>query len=77
MEDFRGRTANDRAAALEAKYEPKEEGKEAEAAAFLGGKVEEVLENLRKGRTLEAGERAMKGASDLSINSPERVANYM
>jgi hypothetical protein len=77
MEEFRKRSANDRPAALEAKYDPKEEGKEAEAAAFLGGKVEEVLENLRKGRTLEAGERAMEGASDMSINSPERVSNYI
>jgi len=77
MEEFRKRSSNDRPAALEAKYDPKEEGKEAEAAAFLGGKVEEVLENLRKGRTLEAGERAMEGASDMSINSPERVSNYI
>ena len=68
MEDFRGRTANDRSAALEAKYDP---------AAFLGNKAEEIIQAMRKGRTLEAGERAMEGASDLSINSPERVSNYM
>ena len=77
MEDFRKRLANDRPAALEAKYDPKNEAKEAEAAAFLGGKAEEIIKDLRKGRTLEAGERAMQGASDLSINSPERVANSM
>mgnify|MGYP003127892212 CR=1 FL=1 len=77
MEEFRKRQANDRPAALEAKYDPDDEAKEAEAAAFLGGKVEKVLEDLRKGRTLEAGERAMQGASDMSINSPERVGNYM
>jgi len=77
MEDFRKRQLNDRPAALEAKYDPEEEAKQAEASAFLGGKVEKVLEDLRKGRTLEAGERAMQGASDLSINSPERVSNYI
>jgi len=77
MEDFRKRLANDRPAALEAKYDPDEEAKEAEAAAFLGSKAEGIIKEMRKGRTLEAGERAMQGASDLSINSPERVANYM
>ena len=77
MEDFRKRMANDRPAALEAKYDPEEEAKEYEAAAFLGNKAEEIIRAMRKNRTLEAGERAMKGASDLSINSPERVANYM
>ena len=41
MEDFRGRTANDRAAALEAKYDPDDEiglrrlGAPIEASAFL------------------------------------------
>ena len=42
MEDFRGRTANDRAAALEAKYDPEDDiamrrlGAPIEATAFLG-----------------------------------------
>jgi len=42
MEDFRGRTANDRAAALEAKYDPEDDiamrrlGAPIEASSFLG-----------------------------------------
>ena len=42
VEDFRGRTANDRAAALEAKYDPDDDialrrmGAPIEASAFLG-----------------------------------------
>ena len=42
MEDFRGRTANDRAAALEAKYDPDDDialaryGAPIEASSFLG-----------------------------------------
>ena len=42
MEDFRGRTANDRAAALEAKYDPEDHialrrlGTPVEASSFLG-----------------------------------------
>ena len=51
--------------------------KEIEAESSLGNKVEEVLEDLRKGRTLKPGERAMKGAADMSVNSPERVSNYI
>ncbi len=51
--------------------------KRVEAESFLGNKVEEILADLRRGRTLEAGERSMKGATDMSVNSPERVANYM
>ena len=51
--------------------------KEVEAEDFLGSKVEKVLEDLRKGRTLKEGERAMKGAADMSVNSPERVSNYI
>ena len=51
--------------------------KEIEAESFLGNKVEEVLEDLKKGRTLKPGERAMKGAADMSVNSPERVSNYI
>jgi len=51
--------------------------KEIKAEAFLGSKVERVLEDLRKGRTLKEGERAMKGAADMAVNSPERVSNYI
>ena len=51
--------------------------KEVEAEAFLGSKVEKVLEDLRKGRTLIEGERAMKGADYMAVNSPERVSNYI
>ena len=42
MEDFRGRTAKDRAAALEAKYDPEDDiamrrlGAPIEASSFLG-----------------------------------------
>ncbi len=77
MEDFRKRQLNDRPAALEAKYDPKEEAKQAEADSFLGGYAEDIIKDLRKGRTLEAGERSMKGAGDMSINAPERISNYM
>ena len=54
-----------------------EENRKIKAESFLGNKVEQVLADLRRGRTLETGERAMKGAADMSVNSPERVANYM
>ena len=51
--------------------------KEVEAEYFLGNKVEEVLQDLKEGRTLKPGERAMKGAADMSVNSPERVSHYI
>jgi len=51
--------------------------KEIEAESFLGNKVEEVIRNLKEGRTLKPGERAMKGSADMSVNSPERVSNYI
>ena len=54
-----------------------ENNKKVEAEAFLGNKVEQLLADLRRGRTLEAGERSMKGAGDMSINAPERISNYM
>ena len=54
-----------------------ENNKKVEAETFLGNKVEQILADLRKGRTLKAGERAMEGAADMSVNSPERVSNYM
>ena len=54
-----------------------ENNKKVKAESFLGDKVEQVLADLRRARTLEAGERAMEGAADMSINSPERVSNYI
>ena len=54
-----------------------ENNKKVKAETFLGNKVEQILADLRKGRTLEAGERSMKGAGDMSINAPERISNYM
>ena len=53
------------------------ENKKAKAESFLGNKVEEVLADLRRARTLETGERSMNGAADMSVNSPERISNYM
>ena len=53
------------------------ENKKAKAESVLGNKVEEVLADLRRARTLETGERSMKGAADMSVNSPERISNYM
>jgi len=77
MEDFRKRQLNDRPAALEAKYDPDEESKQAEADTFLGDYTEDVIKQLREGRGLEAGERAMKGAVGREVNAAERVADYM
>ena len=54
-----------------------ENNKRVEAETFLGNKVEQILVDLRKGRTLEAGERSMKGAAGQEVNSPERVSNYL
>ena len=54
MEDFRGRTANDRAAALEAKYDPDDDialsrlGAPVEAGSFLG-KFTKKLQDKSKG----------------------------
>jgi len=54
VEDFRSRTANDRSAALEAKYDPEDEiaarrfGVPIEASAFLG-KFTKELENKSSG----------------------------
>ena len=77
MEDFRKRQLNDRPAALEAKYDPEEEAKQAEADSFLGDYTEDVIRKLREGRGLEAGERAIKGAVGREVNAAERVSNYM
>ena len=48
MKDFRGRTANDRAAALEAKYDPEDDiamrrlGAPIEASSFLGNFAKKI-----------------------------------
>ena len=64
----RERTLNDRAAALEAKYDPKE---------FLQAyDTEEVIRKLQQERGLDEGDRALKGKVGMEINSPERVTNY-
>ena len=54
-----------------------ENDEKTKAKSFLGNKVEQVLIDLRRARTLDAGERSMKGATDMSVNSPERISNYM
>ena len=60
VEDFRGRTANDRAAALEAKYDPDDDiamrrfGAPIEASAFLSN-------FMKKGKGMGKSEGAMGG----------------
>ena len=60
VEDFRGRTANDRAAALEAKYDPDDDiamrrlGAPIEASAFLSN-------FMKKGKGIEGSGGAMGG----------------
>ena len=55
MEDFRGRTANDRAAALEAKYDPDDDiamrrlGAPIEASAFLSKFTKGLKDSKRTG----------------------------
>ena len=39
--------------------------------------VEGVIRKIQEQRGLAAGDRAMRGASGMSINSPERVSNYL
>ena len=64
----RERTANDRPAALDAKYDPKE---------FLDNyDTEEVIRKLQQERGLESGDRALRGEVGMDIASPERVSNY-
>ena len=64
----RERTANDRPAALDAKYDPKE---------FLNNyDTEEVLRKLQQERGLELGDRALRGEVGMDIASPERASNY-
>jgi len=64
----RERTANDRPAALEAKYDPKE---------FLDNyNTEEVIRKLQQERGLDEGARALKGEVGMDIASPERASNY-
>ena len=65
----RERIANDRPAALDAKYDPKE---------FLDNyDTEEVIRKLQQERGLESGDRALKGEVGMDIGSPERMTNYM
>ena len=65
----RERTANDRPAALDAKYDPKE---------FLQAyDTEEVIRKLQQERGLESGDRALKGEVGMDIGSPERMSNYV
>ena len=64
----RERTANDRPAALDAKYDPKE---------FLNNyDTEEVIRKLQQERGLELGDRALRGEVGMDIASPERASNY-
>ena len=74
---MRQRQLNDRPSALEAKYDPDEEAKQAEADTFLGDYTEDVIKQLREGRGLKAGDRAMRGSVGREINSAERVGDYM
>ena len=39
--------------------------------------VEGVIRKIQQQRGLAAGDRAMRGAAGMDINSPERVANYV
>ena len=39
--------------------------------------VEGVIRKIQQQRGLAAGDRAMRGAAGMDINSPERVSNYM
>ena len=63
MEDFRKRTANDRAAALEAKYDPDDDiamrrfGTPIEASAFLTN----FAKNLQGGKSMKGSGGAMGG----------------
>ena len=64
----RERTANDRPAALDAKYDPKQ---------FLNNyDTEEVIRKLQQERGLELGDRALRGEVGMDIASPERASNY-
>jgi len=65
----RERIANDRPAALDAKYDPKE---------FLDAyDTEEVIRKLQQERGLDQGDRALRGEVGMDIGSPERMSNYM
>ena len=39
--------------------------------------VEGVIRKIQQQRGLAAGDRAMRGAAGMDINSPERVSNYL
>ena len=65
----RERISNDRPAALDAKYDPKE---------FLDAyDTEEVIRKLQQERGLESGDRALRGEVGMDIGSPERMTNYV
>tara|TARA_R100000700_G_C3068775_1_gene79992 strand:+ start:324 stop:527 length:204 start_codon:yes stop_codon:yes gene_type:complete len=65
----RERTLNDRPAALDAKYDPRD---------FLDDyDVESVVRKLQEERGLAAGDRALKGEVGMDVGSPERRGNYV
>ena len=65
----RERTANDRPAALDARYDPKE---------FLKAyDTEEVIRKIQQERGLDAGDRALRGDVGMEVNAPERLSNYV
>ena len=39
--------------------------------------VESVIRRLQEERGLAAGDRALRGAAGMDINSPERISNYL
>ena len=39
--------------------------------------VEGVIRKIQQQRGLAAGDRAMRGAAGMDINSPERISNYL
>jgi len=39
--------------------------------------VEKVVRRIQEERGLAVGDRAMRGAAGMDINSPERVSNYL
>ena len=74
--EFRTRQANDRSAALEAKYDPDDPvmaDTPIEADVFLS----DFTKKLQNDRSLKTGDRALKGAVGREVNAPERIANYM
>ena len=39
--------------------------------------VEKVVRRIQEERGLAVGDRAMRGAAGMDINSPERISNYL